>query len=517
MRTPAAGVGGGTREAVTGGRRHGATMMTTRIHGISVGGGKIRCRFESRRGEGDQRTMGRTCSGGGMWQVGWLLAVAVMALRPVQGQVFADVQTTMGDFSVELFHDDVPRTVANFVRLADGTQPWLDPRTQQVRVGVPYYDGIIFHRVIPNFMIQGGSPRGDGTDGPGYKFPDEFSKQPNGELRHTHNAAGRLSMANSGAHTNGSQFFITTSVTPPAGFPVHLDDRHTVFGQVTAGPAGSAAQGQAVVDSIAAVPRDTNADPPSDRPITDVVIQSVRIRRLGASAEAFDPAAWVLPEVTGARTILSAASVPVAGSSATSSMDLVYERPPYQATAFHYSMDATNWEVLRVRGAVATPIVATADTSLITINGLAAIPDFFIRGRSIDYSGLISHTKPALTTAAEIRFQLSPSGSQVFTIRRTGESTATWHVDGPPAATGPVSNLGYTFGSGDGGFFSPHLTMDFPENRLPWPGGVTLGTLQVALTFNAQSTTSGYFSAAGFVSATSPTATGKGVFSVLAP
>src|SRR5687768_13258249 len=119
----------------------------------------------------------------------------------------AHFTTSEGTFSLRLFDAEVPNTVANFVGLAEGTKEWTDPKTGQ-KVTRPYYDGLIFHRVIDGFMIQGGDPLGTGTGGPGYKFADEFHPK----LRH--NKPGVLSMANAGAHTNGSQFFITLVPTP---------------------------------------------------------------------------------------------------------------------------------------------------------------------------------------------------------------------------------------------------------------------------------------------------------------
>jgi peptidyl-prolyl cis-trans isomerase A (cyclophilin A) len=167
--------------------------------------------------------------------------------------VYATLKTNMGDIVVQLFDDKAPKTVANFVGLATGAKEWTDPKTRE-RVKRPLYNGTLFHRVIPGFMIQGGDPLGNGTGGPGYRFEDEF----NPELKHS--KPGTLSMANAGPNTNGSQFFITHKATP------WLDGRHTVFGEVI--------KGQNVVDAIANVPRDGR-----DRPTKDVVLQEVVITR----------------------------------------------------------------------------------------------------------------------------------------------------------------------------------------------------------------------------------------------
>jgi peptidyl-prolyl cis-trans isomerase A (cyclophilin A) len=166
---------------------------------------------------------------------------------------YAQFKTTLGTFTVKLYDQEAPRTVENFVGLAEGTKEWMDPRTNQ-KVSKPYYHGVIFHRVIDGFMIQGGDPLGQGIGGPGYTFADEFHPK----LRH--NKAGILSMANRGPNTNGGQFFITLGPTP------HLDDRHSVFGEVV--------EGMDVVQKIGSTPTNDR-----DRPATDIVIESVKIEK----------------------------------------------------------------------------------------------------------------------------------------------------------------------------------------------------------------------------------------------
>jgi len=167
--------------------------------------------------------------------------------------VFAAFKTSEGDFSIRLFEEEAPKTVANFVGLAEGSKEWTDPRTNK-KTKEPYYDGIIFHRVIDGFMIQGGDPLGQGIGGPGYTFADEFHPK----LRH--DREGILSMANAGPNTNGGQFFITLGPTP------HLDNRHSVFGVVESG--------MEIVRKIG-----STKTGPRDRPAKDVVINSVTIER----------------------------------------------------------------------------------------------------------------------------------------------------------------------------------------------------------------------------------------------
>jgi peptidyl-prolyl cis-trans isomerase A (cyclophilin A) len=166
----------------------------------------------------------------------------------------AHFTTTEGNFSVRLFDDVAPNTVANFAGLAEGTKEFTDPKSGQ-KVKRPFFDGLTFHRVIPGFMIQGGCPLGTGTGGPGYKFADEFSVQGR------HSRAGILSMANAGPNTNGSQFFITLDATP------WLDNKHTVFGEVV--------EGMDVITKIGATP----TSKPGDRPIKPIAIESVKITR----------------------------------------------------------------------------------------------------------------------------------------------------------------------------------------------------------------------------------------------
>ncbi len=174
-------------------------------------------------------------------------------LAPGTGELRVIFHTNMGDFTARLFEDVAPNTVANFVGLATGKLPWTDPRTGQPGEGA-LYDGVVFHRVIEGFMLQGGDPTGTGRGGPGYRFADEC------DPRARHDKAGVLSMANAGPNTNGSQFFVTLAPTP------HLDGRHTVFGEVI--------EGMDVVQKIGSAPTDHQ-----DRPKDEIRIESIEVQR----------------------------------------------------------------------------------------------------------------------------------------------------------------------------------------------------------------------------------------------
>jgi peptidyl-prolyl cis-trans isomerase A (cyclophilin A) len=179
--------------------------------------------------------------------------------EPLPSTMTATVRTNRGDIRVTLFPEQAPQTVQNFVGLAEGTREWRDPSTGETRRD-PFYDGLVFHRVIANFMIQGGCPEGTGRGGPGFTFDDEIHADI------TFTQPFLLAMANAGTRmgkgTNGSQFFITVAPTP------HLQGKHTIFGEVRD------EESRNVVSGIAAMPTD-----PTDRPREAVVIEQIRVER----------------------------------------------------------------------------------------------------------------------------------------------------------------------------------------------------------------------------------------------
>jgi peptidyl-prolyl cis-trans isomerase A (cyclophilin A) len=172
-----------------------------------------------------------------------------------QPGIYATFDTTQGPIVVRLFDKEAPKTVKNFIDLAEGSREWEHPTTRE-KSKTPLFNGTIFHRVIPDFMIQGGDPAGTGMGGPGYRFEDETKGSP-----HSFNVPGKLAMANSGPNTNGSQFFITTAATQ------WLTGKHTIFGEVV--------EGQDIAEKISKLPRGGQ-----DKPKTDVVLTSVTIERV---------------------------------------------------------------------------------------------------------------------------------------------------------------------------------------------------------------------------------------------
>jgi peptidyl-prolyl cis-trans isomerase A (cyclophilin A) len=207
---------------------------------------------------------------------------AKTAATTASGEPTAVFDTTAGKLRCTLFEKETPETVANFIGLAKGTKDWKNPASHVTKHGVPLYDGTIFHRVIPNFMIQGGDPAGNGSGDPGYTFRDEIVPT----LKF--DRPGRLAMANSGPNTNGSQFFITEVPTP------HLNGRHTIFGQCDDATV-------ALVKQIARMGKDEN-----DRPFRPIKINHVNIERAGSAAAAKPaggtPAAKPAPKKPGSAT-----------------------------------------------------------------------------------------------------------------------------------------------------------------------------------------------------------------------
>ena len=255
----------------------------------------------------------------------------------------------LGGFTAKLNYERAPLAVANFVSLAEGTRTWIDPVTFGPR-SAPFYNGTTFHRVVPGFIIQGGSPQADGSDGPGYTFPDEFDPA----LRH--DAGGILSMANSGTNSNGSQFFVTLAATP------WLDDAHSIFGTIV--------DGLDVVQTIGTTSVDGN-----NRPRTDVVIDSVTITRNGTAAQNFDASAQALP-------IAESAAVALVPSG--TGFDALYTQQADRQYFSSTSTDLANWTLLQTSPFIRAPDISEPG-SISDVFDTTAHPKAFLRQVAVRY------------------------------------------------------------------------------------------------------------------------------------
>jgi peptidyl-prolyl cis-trans isomerase A (cyclophilin A) len=253
------------------------------------------------------------------------LALSCLA-KPVSlcAALYADVATDQGTFTIDLDYVNAPITVGNFIGLATGELAWIDPDDGQVRENTPYFEGIVFHRVIAGFVNQTGDPTGTGRGGPGYRFTDELATS-------TFDEPYRVAMANSGPQTNGSQFFVTA---PESSLPDHLDGLHTVFGHIPQddGDGGIVDGSRAVVDAINAVPTDNN-----DRPETPVTILSVTVRRTDPAAEAFEIPKADLPTV-------APIAVEFEPQGDGGGMALAFTQPPGTTFRTGISGDLAGWE-----------------------------------------------------------------------------------------------------------------------------------------------------------------------------
>lgn len=314
------------------------------------------------------------------------------------------VQT--GSFTAKLDYEGAPVTVANFVTLAEGTRPWLKLPTGELSMA-PYYDGLTFHRVVANFVIQAGSPNGQGTDGPGYAFKDEFTSAL------THSKAGILSMANSGIQSNGSQFFITLAAT------TGLNGLHSVFGEIV--------ENLTVVQSIGVTP--TNAN--TGAPLATARLVKVTIVRQGAAAEAWDALAQPLPLLTDGAAIATPAADKV---------NLNWPRPGGAQVFLYRSPDLKAWTF---SGAPFDHDPAIGNGLDLT-EGVVGAPQYFFRATRVQYPG------GGILTPVSVRGRrlviTYPNNGGVVTVNFTGDQTGT-----------------YTWVSGTGGGFSDTLSFYYAD------------------------------------------------------
>lgn len=329
--------------------------------------------------------------------LGLILACTLRLAAQTDG-IFADFRTSMGSFTCRLDYAVAPKAVANFIGLATGERAWLDLNTGLVRTN-PFYNGLIFHRVIKGFMNQGGSPNGQGTDGPGYVFTDEFSPTAR------HDAAGVLSMANSGTDSNGAQFFVTAAATP------WLNDVHTVFGRVVGG--------LDVVMNINGVATT------SDRPRTNVVLEAVGIRRIGTAAQAFDIHAQGLPTLSN-----PAFTATLNDTNA----NLLIGRGPRVDTRLYSSTNFTTWSAQELGITLDSPLVGGVSTT-------ATNATEFFRVAQVQYAE--STLAPPNVVGRTLTMNLrNGAGADlgVITVQFTGANGGTYNYSKGNPANGTITN-----------------------------------------------------------------------------
>lgn len=363
-----------------------------------------------------------------------LLLGAALCRGQYTNGIYAEFNTSMGSYTCRLEYALAPKAVANFISLATGQRSWLDPLTQTVQAK-PFYNGTTFHRVITNFMNQGGSPNGQGTDGPGYAFVDEFTPS----LRH--DGFGVLSSANSGPDSNGAQYFITVAPTP------WLNDVHTIFGRLYGG--------SNVVYAINHVATDAN-----NKPLANVTVNNVVIQRIGAAAQAFDIHAQGLPVVTNLNLKLARAGT---------NGSLSFSNRTYADNRLFSSTNLVNWAATELGIEVGGPIS----------NGLAvatSLPGQFFRAAQIQY---------ASSTRAPKRWS-NHTASFVFTNGTTGTLTIQFNAAGGGTFT-------YVANSTNSGALYGYDWYQHPYKGEIWP--IRYTTLQdMTLSLQFRSDTGGVFS-----------------------
>jgi len=287
------------------------------------------------------------------------LAIALPAVTPrASAQIYADVSiggAVSGTFRINLYYQNAPATVANFIGLATGKKGWLDYNTGNLCYN-PYYNGVTFHRVIAGFMSQTGSRKGDGTDGPGYTFRNEIAPL----LSHT--TAYTVAMANAGLDTNGAQWYITSGSISTATAQ-HLDGSYTIFGQVISGTS--------VCDALNSVPTNGSSGTPANNPLTPVYIQSITFS--GSSLASFNLTPSALPVVLSANPVMKASG---------STYAIAYDHAPYSYYIGYDTPDLTHWANWADSYFHATaPNGGNADVS-----GIVSGSKYFFRLARVDYS-----------------------------------------------------------------------------------------------------------------------------------
>ncbi len=329
------------------------------------------------------------------------LLLIFLLVSSTHAEIFVDFAlsqggTSLGTLRAELYYEEVPRVATNFIALAMGQRPWLDPVSHQLKTGVPFYDGLIFHRLVHDFIIQGGDPTGIGSGGPGYVFQDEFHPS------RRHSEPYVLSMAHAGANTNGSQFFITLRATP------ELDDFHSVFGRIISG--------HGLLESLrnpALFP--TNAQ---DRPLQPVVMDSVTVSGSGLDAFMAGAASRGLPTWKPVN-----AEVKARTEEGELAVSLVWDRRERWEYPAVRSVDLVEWESLG-------KLISLNDASGYTVDVAGSVGDaVFLQVLGLDYSGMAKVPPQISVAGARLTLALATGGELRFQFNGTGGGTWT-HFDG---------------------------------------------------------------------------------------
>ncbi|QTN33076.1 peptidylprolyl isomerase [Akkermansiaceae bacterium] len=370
--------------------------------------------------------------------------LAAFLAAPVQAQIYADFTVSsggnpLGTFRVLLEHAKAPRTCANFIGLASGRRPWVDVRTGAVRTNRPYYDGLTFHRLIHSFVIQGGSPNGQGTDGPGYSILDEYHP----DLRHSSQYV--LSMAKAGSpNTGGSQFFITLRATP------ELDNKHSVFGTVISGTE--------IIDGFK-----NPANFPvgaGDKPSTPITMDSVVISGPGYAGFDISAPGLRLPHLAENR-------IAITRDAALQTMTAVFDRKPQTEYRAFGSPDLVAWAdhgiVLSMDGENAFQLTVDSRPE----------PSYFLRVPAVNYGDVPNAPADLGDGGKTVRIRFG--GGDFLDISPNGSGGGTWADNA--GGTGTISQTSWTDSAPDTGVFSVSNSSaffiplgDFRTTLLNYPG-----------------------------------------------
>lgn len=361
---------------------------------------------------------------------GWFLLGALGAAAQTNG-IFADFTTSMGNFTCQLSYSNSPMAVANFVGLATGQRPWLDLVTGQARTNA-FYNGLTFHRVIAGFIIQGGSPNGQGTDGPGYSFVDQFNSQLNFD------SPWVLAMANSGPDSNGSQFFVTVAPYTSG------NNTYVILGRVVSGTNVVAAINHVATDA-------------SDKPLTNAVIEQVSIRQVGTAAQGFDLEAYGLPLVT---------NVPLELRETGQQFSLAFSNRLYADNRWYVATNLNQWTPNELGIEVTPPNSNTVQVAM-------DAPAKFFRFAQVQYASSTFAPKDVLGKTLVLELSSSQTNTIVFdtngggtyNLPGLGSGTVTsysWSQDAYRAYLWPIQYSGglgtmtlqLNFTSGKGGSFT---------------------------------------------------------------